>query len=174
MLILLYQQREVNMEKLVMIIDGKPFANSTLVADKFKKQHRQILDSIRRIIKNQPEFGRANFCATSYTTGQNKTHSCFEMTRDGFAMVAMGLTGNEAMKWKVKYINAFNKMESALLDLTPTLETVNEIVKKAESDKQIASGCGSQLAKYKKVKKQNAEKLESAMQSVQMTLGFKG
>lgn len=161
------------MEDLVMIKDGSAFVMSHVVAEKFGKQHRQILDNIRSVIKNEPEFGSANFRATTYTTGQNKTHICFEMTRDGFSIIAMGLTGKEAMKWKAKYITAFNKMESALKDLIPTISTVNEIVKKAESDKQIASECGSQLAKYRKVKKYNDESLNAAMKEVQISLGFK-
>ena len=96
-------------------INGVPMTNSKNVADKFCKQHRLILDSVRRIIANEPEFGRANFCASSYTSDQNKVLECFEMTRDGFSMVAMSLTGKEAMNWKVRYINAFNAMEAELL-----------------------------------------------------------
>ena len=37
------------------------------------------------------------------------------MTRDGFSILCMGFTGNKAMEWKEKYINAFNEMESGLL-----------------------------------------------------------
>lgn len=161
------------MEDLVMIKNGNAFVMSHIVAEKFNKEHRTIYRKVEDLIKSQPEFGAANFGVTTYTTGQNKTHNCFEMTRDGFAMVAMSLTGKEAEDWKVKYINAFNKMESALNDIIPTLSTVNEIVKKAESDKQIASECGSQLAKYKKVKKHNEEQLSIAMNEVQIGLGFK-
>lgn len=162
------------MENLVMINGNKVFVTSNLVADKFNKAHRSVLRNIRSIIDSHPDFGAHHFVRTSYTTNQNKSHECFEMTRDGFAMLAMGFTGPEALSWKVKYIEAFNKMESALIDLVPTLESVNQIVKKAENDKQIASECGSQLAKYKKVKKSNKEKLDSAISSVQITLGFKG
>lgn len=160
------------MRDLVSMKNGKAFVLSIDVAEKFGKQHRQILDNIRKVIKNEPEFGCANFCATTYTTGQNKTHECFELSRDGFAMIAMGLTGSKAMSWKAKYIDAFNKMEMALNDVAPTLETVNQIVKKCESDKQIASECGSQLAKYRAIKKKNTERLDAAMNSVQMSLGL--
>ena len=160
------------MESLVMLENGKVFVKSHIVAEHFEKQHRQILDSVRRIIKNQPEFGGANFCATSYTTDQNKVHECFEMTRDGFSIVAMELTGKKTMEWKVKYISAFNAMEGSLKAIRPTLTTLNEIVKKAESDKAIASACGSELAKYKKVKKMNEDAFDNATKQVQMSLGF--
>ena len=38
------------------------------------------------------------------------------MTRDGFAILAMGFTGAEAMKWKEAFLDAFNKMEAALIE----------------------------------------------------------
>lgn len=160
------------MESLVMVESGKVFVMSHEVADKFEKEHRTIYRKIDDLMVSHPDFGAANFGATSYTTGQNKTHKCYQMTRDGFCMIAMSLTGSKAEAWKVKYISAFNKMESALTEMIPTLSTVNEIVKKAESDKQIASECGSQLARYKKVKKSNHDKLSSAIESVQISLGF--
>lgn len=161
------------MENLVMVKSEKAYVMSNDVAEKFNKQHRQILDNIRKVLKNEPEFGDANFCASTYVTSQNKVHECFEMTRDGFCMIAMGLTGTKAMQWKAKYINAFNKMEDAIKIIPATMTSLNQIVKKAESDKQIARECGSQLAKYRKIKKENEDKLNDAINSVQLSLGFK-
>ena len=36
------------------------------------------------------------------------------MNRDGFSLLVMSFTGEKALKWKIKYINAFNEMEVAL------------------------------------------------------------
>lgn len=36
------------------------------------------------------------------------------MTRDGFSLLAMGFTGRKALQWKLKYIEAFNRMEETL------------------------------------------------------------
>lgn len=160
------------MSELVMIENGKTYALSHEVAQKFKKEHRTIYRKIEGLIKSQPEFGSANFGVTTYVTDQNKTHNCFQMTRDGFAMIAMSLTGKEAENWKIKYMNAFNAMEDALKTMQPTLTTLNEIVKKSESDKAIASACGSELAKYKKIKKSNETAFEDASKQVQISLGF--
>jgi Rha family phage regulatory protein len=164
--------RGYDMENLVMVEAGKVFVMSHEVAAKFNKEHRTIYRKISELIDSHPEFGDANFGVTTYKTGQNKTHNCYQMTRDGFSMIAMSLTGREAEEWKIKYINAFNKMESALINLSPTLETVNQIVKRAESDKQIASDCGKQLSIYRKVKAQNERDLSKALESVQFSLGF--
>lgn len=161
------------MSELVMIENGNTYTLSHEVAVRFDKEHRTIYRKIEDLIKSQPEFSVANFGVTTYTTGQNKTHTCYQMTRDGFCMIAMSLTGKEAEEWKVKYINAFNKMEDAIRSAPATMDSVNQIVKKAESDKQIASECGSQLAKYRKIKKENEDKLNEAIDSVQLSLGFK-
>ena len=160
------------MEKLVTIESGMAFVTSNQVADNFKKLHRTIHDKIKDLIKSQPEFGSANYNITTYTTRQNKTHSCFEMTRDGFCMIAMSLIGREAEEWKIKYINAFNKMELALKSDSLTMQCFNELVKKAESDKAVASACGGELARYKKVKKQNQLEIDNAIKQVQLDLGF--
>ena len=34
------------------------------------------------------------------------------MNRDGFSLLVMGFTGKETLEWKLKYIDAFNKMEA--------------------------------------------------------------
>jgi hypothetical protein len=52
----------------------------------------------------------------------NREFPAYRITRDGFAILAMGFTGKEAMKWKEKYIKAFNAMEKALLKQSESLE----------------------------------------------------
>ena len=49
------------------------------------------------------------------------------MNRDGFSLLVMGFTGQKALEWKLKYIEAFNKMESTLRErLTPKLPVCYE------------------------------------------------
>jgi hypothetical protein len=40
----------------------------------------------------------------------------YEITRDGFAFLAMGFTGRKAAQWKETFIAAFNAMEQELLN----------------------------------------------------------
>jgi Phage regulatory protein Rha (Phage_pRha) len=44
------------------------------------------------------------------------------MTRDGFAILAMGFTGAKAMQWKLKFLDAFNAMEQRLAKESDKLE----------------------------------------------------
>ena len=59
-------------------------------------------------------FRESNFGLSSYKSSQGKILPMYEVTRDGFTILAMGYTGKEAMKFKEDYINAFNAMESEL------------------------------------------------------------
>lgn len=59
-------------------------------------------------------FRESNFGLSSYKSLQGKILPMYEVTRDGFTILAMGYTGKEAMKFKEDYINAFNAMESEL------------------------------------------------------------
>lgn len=54
---------------------------------------------------------RPMFQEITYRAGTGKAYREFEMTRDGFTLLAMGFTGKEALGWKLKYIDAFNRME---------------------------------------------------------------
>ncbi len=54
-----------------------------------------------------------------------------------------------------------------------TMEALNELTKKIESDKEIASKCGSALAHYKRVKRENKESWIKSANEVQFNLGFK-
>jgi phage antirepressor YoqD-like protein len=44
----------------------------------------------------------------------------FLMNRDGFSLLAMGFTGKQALKFKMDFVGAFNKMEEALKRTTMT------------------------------------------------------
>lgn len=51
-----------------------------------------------------------------FTDEQGKLRPMYQLSRDGFTLVAMGFTGKKALDWKVRYIEAFNAMERALLE----------------------------------------------------------
>lgn len=104
--------------------NGKALTNSLLVAEKFGKRHKDVLESIRKLMataENPAVLGM--FVKSQYVTEQNKTLPMIVMNRDGFTLLAMGFTGGKAMQFKVDYIAAFNKMEEALkAQATPTTQ----------------------------------------------------
>jgi len=94
--------------------DGKVWTTSLDVAEKFDKRHDDVLRKIRAL-ECPPEFNARNFTAVTYRDGKGEERPCIRMTRDGFAIVAMGFTGPEAMAWKVRFLTLFNAMESQLV-----------------------------------------------------------
>ena len=87
--------------------------SSRMVADAFGKRHSDVLESIENI-KTENSAVTSMFFETSYQAGTGKNYKEYIMNRDGFSLLAMGFTGAEALKWKLKYIDAFNKMEIEL------------------------------------------------------------
>lgn len=108
----------VNAERqpVVAIKDGRTICDSRDVAAFFGKNHKDVLRDIRNLIVKEPDLERRNFAPFKIKdlTGESTSH--YEMDRDGFTLLAMGFTGEKALKWKLRYIEAFNVMERELRD----------------------------------------------------------
>ena len=87
---------------------------SLKVAEKFKKEHRNVLKSIRKLMTAKNVAVAKMFDEQMYVNDQGKEQPMFYMNRDGFTLLAMGFTGDKAIDFKVEYINAFNRMEEEL------------------------------------------------------------
>ena len=83
---------------------------SLLVAETFEKEHRNVLKSIRKLMSATNVAVAQMFDETTYVNEQGKEQPMFFMNRDGFTLLAMGFSGERALKFKVDYINAFNAM----------------------------------------------------------------
>lgn len=96
--------------------DGRILASSLDVAEKFSKSHNHVIRDIEDIISKSdcPNLDSEMFVESTYQNSRGKTYKCYLMNRDGFSLLAMGFTGKEALQWKLKYIEAFNKMEETL------------------------------------------------------------
>lgn len=93
--------------------NGQAVVSSRDVAEKFKKRHDHILRDVDSFKKDVPNFGEM-FFETEEPDRYGRMQRCFDMNRDGFSLLAMGFTGKKALEWKLKYIEAFNKMEETL------------------------------------------------------------
>lgn len=92
---------------------GNPVTSSLLVAEKFGKEHKHVLDSIREILRSA-ENSAQFYYSTTYKDSMNRSQEMFIMSRDGFSLLVMGFTGKEAMKFKIEFIQAFNNMEALM------------------------------------------------------------
>lgn len=93
--------------------NGKILASSRDVAEKFGKRNSDVNRAIENLtvqnctVKNM-------FEKTTYTSSRGRKENEYFMDRDGFSLLVMGFTGKKALEWKLKYIDAFNKMEEKL------------------------------------------------------------
>lgn len=84
------------------------------IAETFGKEHKRVLQDIRDLECSE-DFRQHNFVQSSYVNSQNKKQPMYYVTRDGFTLLAMGYTGEKAMKFKEGYIRQFNAMEKLLI-----------------------------------------------------------
>ena len=92
--------------------NGEPVASSREVAKRFGKEHKHVLAAIRQILV--AENSATIFFHETAFEYRGQRFPEYLMNREGFALLAMGFTGKEAVTWKLKYIEAFNQMEKQL------------------------------------------------------------
>ena len=165
------------MNELITVVNGKPVVTSKQIADHFGKTHRHVLRDVAKELETAGDFGSEHFGLSYYTSSQNKILPCYEMSRDGFTLIAMGFTGVKAQQWKIKYIEAFNAMERELLNgsakFGSVMDALNDACRLMESDKQKASVFGQGLHEWRKLRKEHMERVEKLHTDVQLLLNFK-
>lgn len=94
-------------------VDGQLLVSSREIATNFEKQHKHVIEKIENTRAENSAI-QEMFIESTYRASNGKTNKEFLITRDGFSLLVMGFTGSKAMNWKLRYIEAFNKMEQQL------------------------------------------------------------
>lgn len=135
--------------------NGQLTVSSLQVATNFGKRHCDVLESIENL-KTENSVLKNMFIESTYKVeGNNKTYKCYDITRDGFSLLVMGFTGKKALEWKIKYIEAFNAMETQLKN--PTM--INESLRQELNE---LKACLSYMSDLYKEQSKRLEKLENA------------
>lgn len=142
------------MNELVIMHDRHAATTSLKVAEVFDKKHQHVMEAIRKLTVENSTV-RKMFVEDSYLNSRNQTFPMFYMDRDGFTLLAMGFTGSKAIEFKLKYIDAFNQMESYIKDNSAKLSTDKRLEIMAENAKtrkanllyKIAMATKSEFAK---------------------------
>ena len=92
--------------------------DSRFVAERFDKEHKNVLRIINGICSEESgysrEFTKLNFEPSKYVDPTGRKLPCYMLTREGFAVVVMGFTGPEADRFKEWFVNRFKEMERLL------------------------------------------------------------
>lgn len=100
------------MNNLVIMKDRQAVTDSLKVAESFDKKHKDVLKAWKNLAA-QNCATKKMFVESTYVN-RGKEYPMIYMNRDGFTLLAMGFTGKKALDFKLKYIQAFNKMEQQI------------------------------------------------------------
>ncbi|HEF9966550.1 TPA: Rha family transcriptional regulator, partial [Campylobacter coli] len=92
--------------------DEQVFCTSLDIAKVFGKNHFHVLRDIENILNDLREIGdlqcKSNFGLVKYKDKKGEFRPAYQISRDGFSLLAMGFTGKKALRFKIAFINAFN------------------------------------------------------------------
>lgn len=109
--------------------DGQPVASSRDIAEHFEKNHNHVLRDIDTLKKDVSNFGQM-FFDVEIPDSYGRPQRAYLMNRDGFSLLVMGFTGKSALEWKLKYIDAFNRMEAQIKN--PQLSPAEQLLAQAQ------------------------------------------
>ena len=118
-------------DNLVIMKERQAVTSSLQVTESFNKNHQHVLRSIDGLKKDVSNFGQM-FIETNLPDSYGRDRKAFYMNRDGFTLLAMGFTGKKALEFKLKYIDAFNKMEKQIINQPKDSYMINDPVERAK------------------------------------------
>ena len=130
------------MNDLVEAKKGIAITNSIEIFHETGKTHANVTRDIEKLIKIltlQKRPVKNYFMKSSYTNNRNRKYKTYDMTRDGFVLLAMGYTKEKFMTFKLKFIDAFNNMEKELKSISVSRQIGKE-ARKVLTDEVKDSG----------------------------------
>ena len=136
-------------------VNGEILTSSRDVAERFNKKHAEVIYAIEGRVDSDGTVKNNGllmsgisqlsnlFIKAEYKDSMNRPKYEYLMNRDGFSLLAMGFTGKKALEWKLKYIDAFNKMEEAIHKSLNSKDTAILAIVNADGDIQRAMAISS-------------------------------
>lgn len=113
------------MNDLVIMHDRQAVTTSLILAEAFEKEHSKVIRSIEQKINGAKNGLVKNmFAEATYLDKKGEQRKMYYLNRDGFTFIVMGFTGRKADEFKLKYIDAFNKMEEQIRN--QSLQVLNQ------------------------------------------------
>lgn len=132
------------MTNLVTIDQDRIVTDSQTLARTFGKRHADVIRAYDKL-GCSAEFNQRNFAPVEYLDAKGELRRSITMTKDGFAMLAMGFTGPKAAAFKEAFIMEFNKMAEALARGERNLWQQLQAVIAKETESQVKASFGSHL-----------------------------
>lgn len=121
-------------------VNGALLVSSRDIANNFEKRHNDVVKVIENLTTEN--FVVKEMFIESRFSHKGNSYKEYLMNRDGFSLLVMGFNGPKALTWKLKYIEAFNKMEEKLknpyADMSKELQAILIVDRKQqELEKKI-------------------------------------
>lgn len=75
------------------------------------KRHADVLRAVEKLCEINADVEMRWLKPAVYVDAQGKQRPFYELTKDGFTLLAMGFTGEKALAFKIAYIERFNRMD---------------------------------------------------------------
>ena len=122
----------------VILHEGLAVTTSLKVATYFEKRHDHVVRDIEDIIADMidveespsdqdvPKIGGLQkfFIKDKYVGESKHKYKMYYLTEDGFNLLAMGFTGKKALRYKLMFIEEFNRMRERIKELS-TVESAD-------------------------------------------------
>lgn len=103
------------MNNLVIMKDQQAVTSSLQVAETFNKRHRDLMKSVDKLIEKDERSFSPMFKKGIIPDAYGRDQQVYFMNRDGFSFLVLGFNNTKSvMKFKLQYIEAFNKMEDQI------------------------------------------------------------
>lgn len=126
--------------------DNTITTTSRIVAETYGKDHKNVLRSIGKIIKDMDGLEEQDgslptqlrFEPSEYKDESGRSNKMYLLDRNAWTMLVMGYNGLEATRFKLKYIAAFDAMEAQLRKIAERqLIDANETIQALESQRDL-------------------------------------
>ena len=103
---------------LVLVQNDQALTTSLIIAEKFNRLHKNVLQAIENELANLREIAdesiERSFIKGEYKDAKGEMRPMYYLNRDAFFQVVLGFTGKAASKLRWNFIQEFNRMEAAL------------------------------------------------------------
>lgn len=141
--------------------------SSRVIAKGLGKRHDSVLRDIDKIIEKQsPQIcGDLNkmIFANQYKDGKNRNYREYLLTKDGFILYMFNIQGHN--KFKISYINEFNRMERALNGRSVHTETKEVKIVKPNKKLTFRGEIVITLSQLSKILRKERETIGSKLES---------
>jgi len=104
--------------ELVEVKNNDVFCDSSIVARKFKIKHAyvvRVIDNLVNDIEDLRVTSNHPKCFKEERNYRGRDYTAYLMDRKFFSLLAMRFKGKEALKWQMKFVDAFFEMEEKIL-----------------------------------------------------------